>query len=88
MAERGAPKGNTNATKGTPWRHAINRAIAQGDPEKLRRIADKLLAKAEEGDITAIKELGDRLDGKATQPVDAKVDANVTIEIVKIANSD
>ena len=88
MAKRGGQPGNDNATKGTPWREAITRAIAQGDREKLRRIADKLLAKAEEGDITAIKELGDRLDGKATQPVDAKVDANVTIEIVKIANSD
>ena len=77
MAAKGAQPGNTNAAKGTPWRHAINRAIAQGDPEKLRRIADALLTKAEEGDIQAIKELGDRLDGKSSQPVDASGDITI-----------
>lgn len=66
----GAPEGNTNSSKNNRlWGDTIRRAIAQSDPEKLRRIADALLAKAEEGDLGAIKELGDRLDGKAAQSV-------------------
>lgn len=64
----GAPEGNTNSSKDNRlWRNTIMRAIAQGDAERLRRIAEALLDKAADGDMAAIKELGDRLDGKATQ---------------------
>lgn len=66
----GAPEGNTNSSKDNRlWRNTINRAIAQGDPNRLRKIADALLDKAAEGDISAIKELGDRLDGKTAQQI-------------------
>lgn len=66
----GAPDGNTNSSKDNRlWRNTIMRAIAQGNPDRLRRIADALLDKAAEGDMAAIKELGDRLDGKANQQV-------------------
>jgi len=66
----GAPEGNTNSSKDNRlWRNTINRAITQGDPNKLRRIADKLLDLAEQGEAWAVKELGDRLDGKASQPI-------------------
>jgi len=76
----GAPEGNTNSNKDNRlWRNTINRAIAQGDPDRLRRIADKLLNMAEEGDLQAIKELGDRVDGKATQTVEAKGNFIVTL---------
>jgi hypothetical protein len=51
------------------WGNTIRRAIAQSDPEKLRKIADKLIEMAAEGDLQAIKELGDRIDGKASQSV-------------------
>lgn len=40
-----------------------------GGADRLRRIAEALLAKAEEGDLAAIKELGDRLDGKPAQTI-------------------
>lgn len=64
----GAPEGNTNSSKDNRlWRNTIMRAIAQGNPDRLRRIADALLDKAADGDMAAIKELGDRLDGKANQ---------------------
>jgi molecular chaperone GrpE (heat shock protein) len=64
----GAPLGNQNSSKANRlWAETIRRAVVQADPEKLRRIADKLLAMAEDGDIQAIKEVGDRLDGKPTQ---------------------
>lgn len=51
------------------WANTLRRAIVQGDGERLRRIAERLLDKAEEGDLGAIKELGDRIDGKAAQAI-------------------
>lgn len=66
----GAPEGNDNSSRDNRiWRNTIKRAIAQGNPDRLRAIAEKLLDKAAEGDLSAIKELGDRLDGKSSQQV-------------------
>lgn len=49
-------------------RDALKAALRQ-EPDKLKRIVSKWLAKAEEGDMQAIKEMTDRIDGKAVQPV-------------------
>jgi hypothetical protein len=52
------------------WRDAINRAIKRRedtDPLALERLADALLRKVAEGDVSAIKEFGDRVDGKVAQ---------------------
>ena len=65
----GAPVGNRNASKIKVWEDAIRRAILADDGKRLRQIAEKLLDKAAEGDVTAMKEIGDRLDGKSMQPV-------------------
>lgn len=69
----GAPKGNKNAAKSKPWQDAINRALARyGNGDKdggLNRLADELIKKCEEGDLSALKELGDRIEGKAAQSV-------------------
>lgn len=62
----GAPKGNSNARKGTMWRDAIHKALTQ-DRSALERLAKRLISMAEEGDMTAMKEIGDRLDGKPMQ---------------------
>lgn len=51
------------------WRDAINAALRQ-DPNKIKRLAERLLDECEAGNMQAIKELGDRLDGKPTQQVD------------------
>ena len=90
-----APSGNTNAKKENRlWGDAIRRAIAQSDGEKLRRIADKLIAMAEDGDLQAMKEIGDRLDGKPSQAVDLGSDPDrpviqkVVREIVRTQNKD
>jgi hypothetical protein len=71
----GAPVGNTNSSKNNRlWAETIRRAVVQADGEKLRAIAEKLIALAAEGDMQAIKELGDRLDGKPSQSVDVGSD--------------
>jgi hypothetical protein len=48
---------------------AINEAGAQPGTNKLRDIADALVSKAVSGDIQAIKEVADRIDGKVPQAV-------------------
>jgi len=78
----GAPVGNTNATKGKPWIAAINRALAQGDANRLRNIAEKLINKAEEGDMMALKEIGDRLDGKSIQGISGPDGEPLVINII------
>lgn len=61
-----APKGNQNAKKAKVWSDAIRKALA-GDKARINRLALALLDKAESGDMAALKELGDRLEGKAVQ---------------------
>jgi hypothetical protein len=63
------PLGAVNKHK--PFRAALTRALdAAGDnPKKLDRIALALIAQAETGDVTAIREIADRLDGKVAQAV-------------------
>jgi hypothetical protein len=63
----GRPTGSPNREK--PFSDALRIAL-RGDPLRLRRIAEKLAEKAEQGDLAAIRELADRLDGKATQAID------------------
>ena len=63
-------KGNNFSSKNNRlWANTLKRALAQSDGERLRRIAEKLIDKAEEGDLAAIKELGDRVDGRAAQQI-------------------
>ena len=81
MAQRGAPLGNDNATKSRPWRAALDRAIAQDDGRRLRLAAEKLLDEAAKGEAWAVKELGDRIDGKSVQPIEADVDASLTVTV-------
>jgi hypothetical protein len=42
----------------------------------LNAVALALVKKAKEGDVPAIKELADRLDGKVTQPVSGDEDGS------------
>lgn len=55
---------------GKIWRDAILRAIKRReaeDPQALERLADKLIAQVEAGDVAATREFGDRVDGKVAQ---------------------
>jgi hypothetical protein len=53
------------------WRKAImlavNRLAKDGKTKHLDIIATRLVLKAAEGDVMAMKEIGDRLDGKPSQ---------------------
>ena len=49
-------------------RIAIKEAHSDGG-DKLRAVADALVAKAITGDVPAIKEIADRLDGKVPQAI-------------------
>ena len=77
--------GNVNAAKDKPWRDAIRRALLADDGKRLRAIADRLVAKAEEGDIAAIKELGDRIDGKPEQRTTIAGDAENPLLVAEAA---
>lgn len=57
--------------KSRPFKEAIDRALKSvgDDSDALEAIATALLVKARAGDIAAIKELADRLDGKVAQTI-------------------
>ena len=63
----GRPIGSLNRQK--PFRDALNVAL-HSRPLALRRIADKLLDRAEQGDLAAAREVIDRLDGRPVQAID------------------
>lgn len=85
----GAPEGNDNASKNKPWQAAILRALKRrslvSQKEALDEAAEALVDKCIAGDVAALKEMGDRTDGKVTQPVDANVGGNIIVEIVKFS---
>ena len=63
----GAPIGNQNGKKGKLFYNQLRIALVQEDSRKLRTIAQKLVDAAEQGEPWAIKEVIDRVDGKAVQ---------------------
>jgi hypothetical protein len=80
----GAPVGNRNAAKPRLFDGALRRAIneAGADREVLLDIAKALLAKALEGDLAAIKEVRDTLDGKPAQSVTVGGDPDNPLQTV------
>lgn len=91
----GAPRGNNNAGQGKAWKEALRRAIreayaGQEFDAALAALATKLV-KQTDGDnaIAALKEIGDRLDGKPAQAIEASgpdggpVQTNLTVEFVR-----
>lgn len=76
-----APKGNSNAKRAKIWSDAIRKALA-GDKGSINRIAQALIRKAEDGDLQAIKEIGDRLEGKPMQPVGGDQENPVSVRFI------
>jgi len=60
----GGQPGNQNARKGKLFYDALRVALVQEDKKKLRKITDKLVESAENGEPWAVKEIMDRMDGK------------------------
>ena len=72
----GRPVGSVN--RATPVADMLRVTLLSGDGRRLRIIAEKLAEKAEQRDIQAIREIGDRLEGKAVQAIergDAPIEA-------------
>jgi hypothetical protein len=61
-----APIGNTNAVKGKMFYDKLRKRLTQ-EPHRLERIVNELITQAEAGEAWAVKEVIDRLDGKAVQ---------------------
>jgi hypothetical protein len=64
----GRPIGSVNREK--PFADVLRVALLSGGGRRLRIIADKLAEKAEQGDLEAIKQVADRLDGRPTQAIE------------------
>lgn len=69
-----APLGNQNAARAKVWRAAIERALERRIPADQRikaidELADKLLELCAKGELSALQEFGNRLDGKPPQAI-------------------
>lgn len=86
MAKRGGQPGNNNAAKAKQWSAAIERVLrkrAGRDKAKaLDEMAEKFLTAVENGDISAWKEFGDRMEGKPSQQLVLAGDADQPLKIV------
>ena len=60
---------NSGRRQEKPFADALRMEVTalKGDRKSLRLVARKLIEKAEDGDMAAIKELADRTDGKSIQ---------------------
>jgi hypothetical protein len=64
----GRPIGSVNRER--PFTDMLRVALLSGGRRRLRIIAEKLAEKAEHGDMQAIREIADRLDGKPAQAIE------------------
>jgi len=84
--------GNPNPTGAKPdklIRDALKAAIRQ-EPTKLKRMAEKVLDMAVDGDMQAVNFIADRVDGKAVQAIvgddeAAPIRTSLTVEFVSAA---
>lgn len=90
----GAPEGNKNSSKiNRLWADTIKRKAKQ-NPERMGRIVDKLFDKAEDGDLAAMREIGDRIDGKAVATTElsgldgTQLPLGITVEYVRPKDKD
>ena len=83
MALRGGQARNSNAESKRPFWAAVCRVLATRSGsrkiEALDEIAERLVNAALAGEQWALKEVADRLDGKALQQIQAEVSAEVSV---------
>lgn len=82
----GAPLGNQNGAKAKVWSAAIERALGKRSAisklEAIDELAEQLLKACDKGDIAALRELGDRLDGKPAQQLIHSGDVENPVRII------
>ena len=95
MAERGGQPGNQNAAKAKRWEAAVVRAL-EAWPNKpdstgcsplmigLNEAAHQFVKGTMGGELPFLKELGDRMDGKAAQTTTIAGDAENPVVITSI----
>ena len=80
----GAPFGNKNAAKAKRWQKALERALSRASNQDidtgLDKAADMLVAACYEGDLGALRELGDRMDGKPTTVIAGDPDSPLEVK--------
>lgn len=85
----GAPQGNRNAAKAKVWHAAIMRALEAREKSRidgkreLDALAEKLIELVASGDLAALKEFGDRLDGKPAQAVEMSGELEISRLVIK-----
>jgi len=75
-------------SKTKDWAEALRRAVhreseGKGSPKWLEVIANKCVAEAAKGDMNAIKEIGDRLDGKPKATTENEHNVKGSLELIK-----
>ncbi len=87
-------KGNKLGAKGAAkrqerreWDAVLRRAALRNSAKGLNDAAEALLSQCAAGDVGAIKELGERIDGKVAQAIDANLSGDLTITIVRFADN-
>lgn len=76
-------KGKSGNPGGRPvndrrWSDTIRR-VALRDKPRLEKIAEKLLKMCEAGDMPALREFGDRFEGKIPQAVEVSEDTTIVV---------
>ena len=89
MAARISPGGGLKQEK--IWRDAVLRAVKRkidgNSSTYLERLADTLVECGLKGDVVAIKEVGDRLDGRVAQSIFDELPENGRLVLVWESNS-
>lgn len=80
---RGGQPGNNNAKKNKMFYDRIQKHLIQ-NPHKLEKIVETLVQEAQNGEPWAVKEIMDRVDGKAVQSTEISGTDGNAIEISQI----
>jgi hypothetical protein len=90
----GGQKGNKNGMGKHVWSDAVRKALLLEDPtlpdqkRKITKLANKLIQMASKGDIQALKEIGDRVDGKPKAIVQHTGEGDGPIEVYQLTEKE